>query len=85
MRNAAATAGLADITVTEEPVDVGVNQPEALVDYRFGQANFAQWITTLTPDTRVAVRDAATGAIGATMEPYRPRVIFLTARSAPRR
>ena len=85
MRSTAAAAGLVEIDVTEEPVDVGVNEPVALVDYRLGQANFAEWLATLTPDTRVAVRNAAAGAITETMEPYQPRVVFLTARIAHER
>jgi ubiquinone/menaquinone biosynthesis C-methylase UbiE len=83
MRAAAAAAALVDVVVDEEVVDVGVTEPGALVDYRFGQAQFAGWLAALTPDARTAARAAAARAIANTMEPYRPRVIFLTARTAP--
>jgi ubiquinone/menaquinone biosynthesis C-methylase UbiE len=79
MRDAATAARLTDITVDEEPVEVNVTEPEALVDYRFGQAPFAEWLTSLTPHASASIRTAAAAAIADTMEPYRPRVIFLTA------
>lgn len=85
MSAAAAAASLIDIEVDEKPVDIGLTEPEALVDYRFGQAHFAEWLARLNPDTRTAARTAAVRAIGNTMEPYRPRVVFLTARTAPRK
>ena len=84
MSAAAAAAALVDIEVDEEPVDVGLTEPGALVDYRFGQAHFAEWLAGLSPDERAAVRTAAIHAIDGAMEPYRPRVVFLTARTAPR-
>jgi len=83
MSTAAAAAALVDIGVDEEPVDVGLTEPEALVDYRFGQAHFSEWHASLTSDARAAARAAAVRAITGTMEPYRPRVVFLTARTAP--
>jgi SAM-dependent methyltransferase len=82
MRSAATDAALIDIDATEEQVDVHVTEPEALVEYRFGQAQFAAWLAGLEPDKRTAVRHAAVAAIAETMEPYRPRVVFLTARTA---
>lgn len=82
MRAAAAAAALVDIDVHEESVDVHVTKPEALVDYRFGQAQFADWLAGLDPVERTTARGAATAAIAATMEPYRPRVVFLAARTA---
>jgi SAM-dependent methyltransferase len=81
MRAAAATAGLVDIQVTEEDVDVGIADPQALVNYRFGQAQFAEWLARLSPTAQLRVRTAAAGAIAGEMKPYRPRVIFLTART----
>jgi ubiquinone/menaquinone biosynthesis C-methylase UbiE len=81
---AAAAAALVDIEVDEEPVDLGLTEPEALVDYRFGQAHFAEWLAGLSLEERAAVRTAAVHAIESTMEPYRPRVVFLAARTASR-
>jgi len=82
MRTAATAAALIDVHVREESVDVHVTEPEALVDYRFGQAHFAAWLAGLGPDERTAARLAATAAITETMQPYRPRVVFLSARTA---
>lgn len=83
MHTAAAAAALVDIEVDEAPVDVGIGEPAALVDYRFGQAHFADWLASLEPDARNAARAAAVDAIEGEMEPYRPRVVFLSARVAP--
>ena len=82
MTAAAEAAQLVDIDVTEAAVDVNLSDPAALVDYRFGQAHFADWLAHLGPDQRTRARAAAIAAIAETMEPYRPRVIFLAARSA---
>jgi SAM-dependent methyltransferase len=83
MRAAAAAVALIDVEVDEEAVDVGLTEPEALVDYRFGQGHFAEWLAGLSLDERTALRTAAAHAIENTMEPYRPRVVFLTARTSP--
>ena len=80
MTRAALAASLSDVEVQEADVDVGVTDPRALVDYRFGQAQFAQWIAALDPSTHAAVRAAAIDAVGRAMQPYRPRVVFLSAR-----
>jgi len=79
MNAAAAAAALVDIAVDEMPVEIGLTEPDALVDYRFGQAHFAEWQARLTPAARAAARAAAVQAIAGAMEPYRPRVVFLTA------
>ncbi|MDQ1435685.1 MAG: demethylmenaquinone methyltransferase / 2-methoxy-6-polyprenyl,4-benzoquinol methylase [Actinomycetota bacterium] len=84
MTRAADAAGLVDVEVEEDDVDVGVTDPRALVDYRFGQAQFAQWIAALDPSAQTAVRAAAIDAVGSAMQPYRPRVVFLGARVALR-
>jgi hypothetical protein len=84
MKAAAAAADFVDIEVDEEPVDVGLTEPQALVDYRFGQAHFSEWLAALSPDQRATVRIAAVHAIEGAMEPYRPRVVFLAARTAHR-
>jgi SAM-dependent methyltransferase len=83
MSAGAAAAALIDIKVDEQAVDLGLTEPEALVDYRFGQAHFAEWLAGLSLGERTAVRTAAAHAIENTMEPYRPRVVFLTARTSP--
>jgi SAM-dependent methyltransferase len=83
MSAAATEAALVDVEVDEEAVDVGLTEPGALVDYRFGQAHFAEWLAGLSRDERAAVSTAAVHAIEGAMETYRPRVVFLAARTAP--
>jgi SAM-dependent methyltransferase len=82
MSEVAIAAGLVDVETSDDAVDVGLTEPDALVDYRFGQAQFAGWLARLTPEECVAARHAAVQAIADTMEPYRPRVVFLVARTA---
>jgi SAM-dependent methyltransferase len=82
MRAAATTAGLVGIDVDEVAVDVGIADPNELVDYRFGQAHFVEWLAALGPGAEAAVRSDAADAISGSMEPYRPRVVFLAARTA---
>ena len=80
MREAAETAGLADVVVTEHAADVGVERAEDLVDYRLGQAHVAAWLGALPDAGRTELRRAAVAAVAPVMEPYRPPVITLVAR-----
>jgi hypothetical protein len=82
MSAAAARAGLADPVVVERPVDVGVERAEELVEYRLGQAPFAQWLAEIGPHLAEEVARAATAAVEPDMAPYRPVVVFLAARTA---
>ncbi|HET7488681.1 MAG TPA: methyltransferase domain-containing protein [Acidimicrobiales bacterium] len=79
MAAAARAAGLVDVAAEERVVDVGVTEPDQLVTYRFGQAQFAPWIAALGDDA-VAIRRRAAEAVAPVMEPYRPLVVFLAAR-----
>jgi SAM-dependent methyltransferase len=79
MAEVARAAGLRDVLVDERPVDVGVTEPEQLVAYRFGQAHYTQWITSLAPEKLRQVTERARAAIASVMEPYRPIVVFLSA------
>ncbi|HEX6493259.1 MAG TPA: class I SAM-dependent methyltransferase [Candidatus Dormibacteraeota bacterium] len=85
MEAAAAAAGLSDIRVDERPVDVGVTEPEQLVDYRFGHALFAAWMDGIGHERARRLRQEAADAIRPIMEPYRPIVVFLAAVTPPRR
>jgi ubiquinone/menaquinone biosynthesis C-methylase UbiE len=80
MAAAAGAAGLTDMVVDERSVDVGITEPEQLVDYRFGQAHFTAWLDGLNPDHARDARRRAADTIRPTMEPYRPGVVFLSAR-----
>jgi SAM-dependent methyltransferase len=80
MAGAAQNAGLTDVIVDEQCVDVGITEPEQLVDYRFGQAHFTGWLNSLGSDRARDVHRQAADAIRPTMTPYRPTVVFLSAR-----
>lgn len=80
MEAAARDGGLVDVAVDERPVDVGVTEPEQLVTYRFGQAQFSAWLDQIGPERADGFRRRAAEAIRPIMEPYRPIVVFLTAR-----
>jgi SAM-dependent methyltransferase len=82
MARAAAAAGLVDIDVEETAVDIGLTDPAHLVRYRYGQAQFGDWLQSLGSGGRRAAYAAAVRALGRDMEPYRPRIVFLTARTA---
>lgn len=81
MAAAAHAAGLLSVMVEERPVDVGVTEPEQLVDYRFGQAHFTQWLDRIGPRHGDEVRRRAAETIRPIMQPYRPTVVFLAART----
>lgn len=81
MAAVAKRAGLADVATDEESVDVGVERPEQLVDYRLGQAQFTPWLDELEPDRAAEARDRLVDAVRPIMRPYRPIVVFLVARA----
>lgn len=79
MERAAKRAGLVDTIVDERPVDVGVTDPEQLVDYRLGQAHYSAWLDQLGPRRTQAVRGRLVETIRPIMRPFRPIVVFLAA------
>jgi SAM-dependent methyltransferase len=79
MTSAAGVAGLIDPVVVERPVDVGITSAEQLVDYRFGQAQFAVWLDQIGPGGAEEIRARAIDMIRPMMQPYRPIVVFLAA------
>ncbi len=79
MLRVAERAGLVDIVVDERPVDVGVTEPEQLVDYRLGQANFSDWLSKMEPARAEQIRRRLVEEIRPIMQPYRPIVVFLAA------
>ena len=85
MTRAAIAAGLVDVSVEEVDVDVGVTDPRRLVDYRFGQAQFADSIARAPPacgdrSARRRRRRRRPGDGAATA----PAVVFLRARVVAR-
>jgi SAM-dependent methyltransferase len=81
MRATAQRAGLVDVVTVERPVDVGVTEPEQLVEYRLGQAHFSRWLEKLGPMRAAEVRLRLIEQIRPIMQPYQPVVVFLTAIS----
>jgi SAM-dependent methyltransferase len=79
MTSAAGAAGLIDIRVEERAVDVGVTEPHQLVDYRFGQAQFAGWLDAVGDDRARDIKHRIAEAIRPIMSPYCPLVVFLSA------
>lgn len=81
MTSAAHQTGLAEVRAEERPVDVGVTEPEQLVRYRFGHPIFADWLDAIGAARAGALAAAAEQAIREDMQPYRPTVVFLSARA----
>jgi SAM-dependent methyltransferase len=83
MAAAARAAGLAHVHAEERQVDVGVTQPAQLVRYRLGHPAFAAWLDAIGPARASAFAADAQRAIGDTMPPHRPSVVFLRALTSP--
>jgi ubiquinone/menaquinone biosynthesis C-methylase UbiE len=75
-------AGLGEVEVVHEAVDVGLDDPAALVAWRLGMPNLVPFLATLTDAQRSRLTADALAALGPDPEPYRPEVLFLTARRA---
>jgi ubiquinone/menaquinone biosynthesis C-methylase UbiE len=80
MQQAAKHVALLDVVVDERPVDVGVTEPEQVVDYRLGQAHFCAWLDQLGPGRTEEIHAQLVETIRPIMAPYRPIVVFLSAR-----
>ena len=81
MAAAARAAGLSGVHARERPVDVGITDPADLVRYRLGQAPFTDWLDAIGAAAAQEFAAAAAETIGNHMQPYRPIVVFLSARS----
>jgi SAM-dependent methyltransferase len=78
MESVASSCGLRSIQCVETAVDVGVTEAEQLVDYRFGQAHYAEWLNGLAVERAAEVRALAVDSARPLMTPYRPLVVFLS-------
>jgi len=83
MAAAARAAGLANVHAEEGQVDVGVTEPAQLVRYRFGHPAFAAWLDAIGAGRAATAAAQAENAVGDSMVPYRPRVVFLRAVTRP--
>jgi ubiquinone/menaquinone biosynthesis C-methylase UbiE len=81
MAAAARAAGLASVQADEREVDVGVTEPDQLVSYRLGHPVFAGWLDAIGEQRAQEFASAAAAAVRPAMAPYRPLVIFLSARA----
>jgi SAM-dependent methyltransferase len=81
MAAAATAAGLAGVRAGERPVNVGVTEPDQLVSYRLGHPVFAGWLDAIGEQRAQEFARAAAETIRPAMEPYRPLVVFLSARA----
>jgi ubiquinone/menaquinone biosynthesis C-methylase UbiE len=81
LRKLAADAGLRDVRIEQERVDVDMTDPIDLVRWRLGMPHLAGFLASCTAEQREAIAAAALATIGPRPEPYRPDVLFLTARA----
>jgi len=79
MSRMARQAGLVDVHAVERPVDIGVTEPEQLVSYRLGQAQFTSWLDAMGEQRTAEVSAQLVEAVRPVMTPYRPVVLFLSA------
>jgi SAM-dependent methyltransferase len=80
MYEAAHVAGLVNIDVTIEAVNVRLDDPAGVVQYRLGVPHSAPFVDQLSEPARRALVDAAVAAVARLDEPFRPEVVELTAR-----
>jgi SAM-dependent methyltransferase len=84
MAAAARTAHLTAISAEERHIDVGLTQPRQLVRYRLSHPAFAPWLDAMGPHSAQVFAAKAEHAVGRAMEPFRPAVVFLSARTPGR-
>lgn len=77
---AAKHAGLIDVHVSNTEVDVGLEDPALVARYRLGMPQLAPFVRTLSPRRRHDLTEAATAAVAANGERFRPAVLELVAR-----
>ena len=79
-RRRAEAAGLVGVVVEERPVDVGVTEPEQLVELPLRPGPVRQpGSTASAPAGPADIAVHAADAIRPIMRPYRPTVVFLAA------
>jgi hypothetical protein len=79
MAAAGSAAGLTAIHAEERQVDAGVTEPHQLVRYRLGSPIFAEWLDAIGPHRAEELATRAEAAVGSSMAPFRPAVVFLRA------
>jgi len=74
-------AGLTGVDVHALSVDTGLRDPEAIVHYRFGMAQFSGFVVGLEPARREELWRDAVAEIGAVDEPVCAEVLVLAGRA----
>ena len=77
---AASQAHFSAMTITETTVDVGVDDPAAILRYRLGMPQYAAWFGRLDRLARQRFLADAVAELTAQHEPFRPVVLELVAR-----
>lgn len=83
MAEAAEASGLDVLDAVEGPVEVGTLDAQELAKFRLGQAQLAEFVTGLDPQTKRRLHDALVDACQLHAGPLRPWMITLTARVRP--
>lgn len=84
VRALAVAVGLAEVTVTTRPVDVGADTPAVIAGYRLSMAQLAPFVAGLSDARRGELWSEVVLALGPDVEPMRPMVVFLAARAPGR-
>ena len=79
MNTVARDAGLRQVSVRSEAVDLADLAPEQVVRYRLGQPHALGFVAALPDDVRRDLVATATSAVRETGEPFRPQVLELMA------
>jgi len=74
-------AGLVGVDVQRLSVDTGLRDPDAIVRYRFGMAQFSGFVEGLDADRRAQLWRDAVGEIGAVREPVCALILVLAGRA----
>lgn len=79
MRRAADDAGLVDVVVTDQPVDTGIREPAAIVEFRLSQPHVAPFLRAQPDEARARVVRECVEAVAATGQGLAPGVVILAA------
>lgn len=75
------SAGLTAVDVASDRVDTGVADPAALVDWRLGMAQHAEFLSRISPAERAQVRSTAIARLGDRPDPLAVEMLVLVGRA----